>query len=73
MDPKDQIIRLAVEIGELNSRITDQWLEVQKRLGDGQGKDEAISLLNTYFRMRANLEGAESRLKSMLQTHFPDK
>jgi hypothetical protein len=72
MDTKDQIVDLVREIAELNSKIADYWLDVQRCVGDAH-KDEAISLLNTYFRTKSNLEGVEARLKSMLHTHYPDK
>lgn len=69
----DAIIILAREICELNAKISDQWLEVQKWIDDDNGDDEAISALSTYFRLKADLEGAEARLKSTLHTHYPNR
>ena len=69
----DAIIGLAREICELNAKMSDQWLEVQKRIDDGNGNDEAISALNIHFRLKAALEEVEARLKTMLHTHYPDR
>ena len=69
----DAIIILAREICELNAKISDQWLEVQRCIDDNNKDDQAISALSTYFRLKADLEGAESRLKSTLHTHYPNR
>jgi hypothetical protein len=69
---KDAIVGLANEIGELNSKISDHWLEIQRSLGDSNRIDEAISSLNSYFRLKADLEGVEAKLKTMLHTHYPN-
>ena len=71
MDIKDEIVSLAREMADLNSQISNQWLEVQRCLGDNRESDQAISPLNTYFRMKADLEAVEARLKTMLHTHYP--
>jgi hypothetical protein len=70
---KDTIIGLAREICELNAKMSDQWLEVQKCIDDDNRNDEAISALNIYFRLKADVEGVEARLKTMLHTHYPDR
>ncbi len=69
----DAIIILAREICELNAKMSDQWLEVQRCIDGDDKDDQAISALSTYFRLKADLEGAEARLKTMLHTHYPNR
>ncbi len=69
----DAIIILGREMCELNAKMSDQWLEVQKCIDDDSRDDQAISALSTYFRLQTDLEGTEARLKSMLHTHYPNR
>ncbi len=71
-DIKEQIAASVHQIDDLNRDIAEHWTMVQKCVVD-QRIDEAISLLNAYFRMQTKLEQVESSLRSTLQGYFADK
>jgi hypothetical protein len=73
MNVQEEIVELAKEIGELNSKQSDQWLEVQKHLRSNINRDDAISVLIAHFRLKDKVEGVEHRLRTLLHTHYADK
>jgi hypothetical protein len=68
----EQIADNVRQIDETNRNLADHWSMIQKSIHRGQ-IDEAISLLNAYYRLQTKLQQVESNLKSMLLGHFADK
>jgi hypothetical protein len=71
-DMKDQIAANVREIDNLSRDIAEHWSMVQdsvfkKRI------DEAITLLNAYFRLKQKLIQVESSLEATLKGYFSDK
>jgi hypothetical protein len=71
-DMKQQIVVWVRQIDEVKRQIAEHWTMIQKDVQDGQ-VDEAISLLNAYFRLKGKLEGVESQLAGTLGGYFSDK
>jgi hypothetical protein len=69
---KEQIVASVRQIDELNRGIAEHWSMVQKHILTAR-VDEAISVLNAYFRLQAKLEQVEGSLKSTLHSYFSDK
>ena len=72
MDVKQQIIMYVNEIGSLRSQVSQHWSWAEKSIQAGHVED-AIPLLNRYFHLKEQLEGAESRLASALRGTFSDR
>jgi len=69
MDPKEQIVAKVRQIDDLNREIAEHWSMIQKYATDSR-VDEAISLLNAYFRLKAKLEQTEASLETALKSQF---
>jgi hypothetical protein len=69
MDMKEQIVAKVRQIDGLNREIAEHWSMIQKYATDNR-VDEAISLLNAYFRLKEKLEQTESSLESALKSQF---
>ncbi|MGO9211892.1 MAG: hypothetical protein ACLPXM_01030 [Terriglobales bacterium] len=69
---KEQLVVWVRQIDELKAQIAEHWSMVQKCVADGH-VDDAISLLNAYFRLRVKLEGVEANLAGTLGGYFSDK
>jgi hypothetical protein len=69
---KEQIAASVRQIDDLNRGIAEHWSMVQKHIVAGR-VDEAISVLNAYFRLQTKLEQVEGNLKSTLHSYFSDK
>ncbi len=72
MEMKQQIAAWVRDIDSLRSELADHWSKVQKSVAANR-VDDAISLLNRYFNLKQELEGAESRLASAIHTNFSEK
>jgi hypothetical protein len=72
MEMKQHIVGWVREIDDLRTEVADHWSKVQKSI-EANRVDDAISLLNGYFRLKQKLEGVESRLASALHTNYSDK
>jgi hypothetical protein len=71
-DMKEQIAGWVREIDQLKGQIAEHWSMIQKCVIDNH-MDDAISLLNAYFRLKVKLEGVEARLAGTLGGYFSDK
>jgi hypothetical protein len=71
-DIKEQIAASVRQIDDLNRELAEHWSKIQKYVTEKR-VDEAISLLNAYFRMRTKLQQAESSLESVLKSQFSDR
>jgi len=71
-DMKQQIAGWVRQIDELRGQIEEHWSMIQKCIADGH-VDDAISLLNAYFRLKVKLEGVEASLTGTLGGYFSDK
>ena len=71
-DMKQLIIGWVGQIDDLKRQIAEHWTMIQRDVQDGQ-IDEAISLLNAYFRLKGKLAGVESQLAGTLGGYFSDK
>jgi hypothetical protein len=69
---KKRIVAWVRQIDDLKTQVADHWLMVQKAIA-AERVDEAISLLNAYFRLRTKLEGVEASLVGTLGGYFSDK
>ncbi len=69
---KEQLVVWVRQIDELKAQIAEHWSMVQKCVADGH-VDDAITLLNAYFRLRVKLEGVEANLAGTLGGYFSDK
>jgi hypothetical protein len=72
MDMKEQIAASVRQIDELNRDTAEHWSMIQKCVAEKRA-DEAISLLNAYFRLKTKLNQIESALQGTLRGHFSDK
>ncbi len=72
MDMKSQILAYVLQIDDLKAQMAKHWMLVQKSIADGN-VDDAISLLNAYFSLKAKLEGVEANLQGILRGYFADK
>jgi len=72
MDTKEDIAAKVRQIDELNREIAEHWSMVQRHVTEKR-VDEAISLLNAYFRARTKLVQVESSLEGTLKSYFSDK
>lgn len=68
-DNKKRIVAWVKQIDDLNSQIVRHWSMVQESVAENR-VDEAITLLNAYFRLRTKLEGVESSLLGTLNGYF---
>jgi len=66
---KEQIAVYVREIDELNKQIAEHWSRAQKFVAEDQ-LDQAISILNAYFRIKTKLNGVENRLEGILKGYF---
>lgn len=71
-DMKQQIVGWVKQIDEVKGQIAEHWSMIQKSAATGH-VDDAISLLNAYFRLKLKLEGVESQLRSTLGGYFSDR
>ena len=69
---KQQIADYVRKIDNLNREIAEHWSKAQ-RLVTASKLDEAITVLNAYFRLKTSLEQAESQLLGVLKGYFADK
>ncbi len=69
---KEQIAACVRQIDDLNRNIAEHWSIVQQHIVAGR-VDEAISVLNAYYRLQTKLEQVEGNLKGILQGYFADK
>jgi len=69
---KQQIVGWVRQIDEVKGQIAEHWSMIQKSVADGH-VDDAISLLNAYFRLKLKLEGVERQLRGTLGGYFSDK
>jgi len=69
---KEQIVSSVRQIDDLNRNIAEHWTMVQQCVVEKR-VDEAISLLNAYYRMHTKLEQVEGSLKGILGGYFADK
>jgi len=72
MDMKEDILAKVRQIDELNREIAEHWTMIQSHV-TAKRVDEAISLLNAYFREKTKLVQVESSLESTLKGYFSDK
>lgn len=68
-DLKEQIAPSVRQIDDLNRDIAEHWSMVQRCVAENR-VDDAISLLNAYFRMKTKLNQVESSLEGILRGHF---
>jgi hypothetical protein len=68
-DLKDQVRDLVHQIDHLNQQIAEHWSHVQKLITANQ-IDDAISILNAYFRLKLEHGRAETRLAGILSGYF---
>jgi uncharacterized coiled-coil protein SlyX len=68
-DLKEQIALSVRQIDDLNRGIAEHWSMVQRCVAENR-VDDAISLLNAYFRMKTKLNQVESSLEGILRGHF---
>jgi hypothetical protein len=71
-DAKVRIGDSVRQIDELNREIQEHWSKVQRLVGAGS-LDEAISILNAYFRLKSKLDQVESHLQGVLKGAFSDR
>jgi hypothetical protein len=71
-DMKQQIVGWVKQIDEVKDQIAEHWSMIQKSVAAGH-VDDAISLLNAYFRLKLKLEGVEGQLRSTLGGYFSDR
>jgi hypothetical protein len=69
MEQKDYIVRLFHQINDLRTQIAEHWSMAQEAIAKSH-VDQAITLLNAYFRMKTTLEGAEANLQGILNGYF---
>ena len=68
---KEEIVAKVRQIDDLNRQIADHWSRVQRHITEKR-VNEAISLLNAYFRLKMKLNEVESSLESSLKSQFAD-
>jgi hypothetical protein len=71
-DMKEQVAESVRQIDEVNRNIADHWSMVQRYVAEKR-LDEAISVLNAYFRLKTKLNQVESALEGKLHGYFSDK
>jgi hypothetical protein len=71
-DQKKQIVGWVGQVDEIKEEAAEHWSMAKRAVADGK-VDDAISLLNRYFRLKVKLEKVESSLASLLHGYFSDK
>lgn len=71
-DMKEQIAASVRQIDDLNREIAEHWSKVQKCVAERR-VDEAVSLLNAYFRIKTKLVQVETNLAGILGGYFSDQ
>jgi hypothetical protein len=69
---KKRISDAVRQIDELNREIGEHWSKIQQLVANDK-LDEAISILNAYFRLKLKLEQVEAALQSTLKGSFSGK
>jgi hypothetical protein len=72
MDMKIEIVRRVHLVERLKREREELWTKANGLVVGGH-IDDAISLLNRYFGIKEELEGAEAGLESLLKGHFSDR
>lgn len=66
---KDQVRDLVHQIDHLDQQIAEHWSKAQKLITANR-IDDAISILNAYFRLKGEHERTETRLVGILSGYF---
>lgn len=71
-DMKQQVADLLRQMDQVNREIAEHWSKAQNAVSSGR-LDEAISILNAYFRLKDKFDQVQSNLTGILKGYFADK
>ena len=72
MEQKQQIVDSVRAIEGLRQDVAEHWSMVRERIENDE-VDDAITLLNAYYRLNEKLDGVEANLQGILRGYFADK
>lgn len=72
MEQKQRIVESVRTIEHLRQEAANHWNMVCERIKNDE-IDDAITLLNAYYRLKEKLNGVDANLQGTLRGYFADK